>query len=129
MTHQPFKQWLFVEVPEGASSELINIGKTRFLLRWYLPDFSDAQDIPLPSSNYTIIGKGDELNGSDWDKIVDGWDDTDKDRNPILCYQNYEMEYRYHNHFDNPKDSGYSLLKSLGLEKPEQVLVLLNNKK
>ena len=106
-----------VEVPKGAERFCFGYDNPNWIY-YYLKNSANSFDhrhIELPSGSYSIIGKGDELDSDKWESIVDYKKHEDQ-----RFYPDYTSALEF---FDNPIQSGHSLLKSKNL-KPEPTLII-----
>lgn len=90
----------------------------------YLSGFQEPL-IPLPPGSYTLLFLSKEATEDDWKKVCDSdVGGGEIDEKIWLEWFNYETdEYS----FDTATESGYSLLRSKGLDPTKQYTIIKNN--
>lgn len=119
----PSGSYLLIEVPEDAKEIVVFDNITERFLSWY-----DGDDPPhpdhgkaLPSGNWELIGKGDQLSDEIIEGIIGEWKKcyyTEDDW--IRGYPSYDKEYEC---YETAKESLVSLLTHHGY-KPETTVIL-----
>lgn len=124
-----YKDYLFVEVPEGAKDFQIGYEYRPFCVWLY----GTGLKFPYPIGNAIYPAKKAEILGMatevEWEGIVEGFEDSDtwdsgtqysrtESWTSYMDYEEQSFEFR------TAKESAQSLIKSLGLENFDRILVL-----
>lgn len=110
----------FLELPEHTRKFIFDIGAESVN---YIGDYSllpTALLHTLPNGRYEVLGSADRLLGQQWEEIVDEPDSCSYFGIPL--YTNYLFPGDWNHTFTNPRDSGLSLLESVGL-KPDTFII------
>lgn len=104
----------FLELPADTRKFIFDIGSESVN---YIGDYSPLPSAllhTLPNGRYEVLGSADRLLGQQWEEIVDKPDTCSYFGIPL--YTNYLFPGEWNQTFTNPRDSGLSLLKSVGFK-------------
>lgn len=115
----------FLELPVETKKIIFDIGSESVN---YIGDCSSLPTALLPSAllhtlpngRYEVLGSAYRLLGQQWEEIVDEPDSCSYFGIPL--YTNYLFPGDWNHTFTNPRDSGLSLLESVGL-KPDTFII------
>lgn len=116
----PSGLYLFIELPEGKTAKFAEDGK---LYSYRGEGVVTANEIPLPSGSYTLIGKSNEISEEGWKGIVESIFIEE-----YVAYDAYDCHTDYKNYcggvgFYSALKSGLSLLTHHNLNETTTVIL------